>query len=69
MARLKSRIVTSDPSHERLDEELLPLHEGQAPSYRDTTAYARWLRARSARFRRELGTELDPRSVLLLAVK
>jgi hypothetical protein len=44
----------------------MPLHEGPRPDYKaDPEGYRRWLQIRSARRRREIGTDRDPRHLVM----
>ena len=61
MAKLKRpapvpRSVVSDETSD---------YEGPRPDPSDVEAYARWDRARFARWERDLGTERDPRWLLM----
>src|SRR5688572_29872541 len=61
--KTRSRTSAPGPVQSALD---LPMHEGPRPDPGDTDAYTRWLAIRSERLRREVGTERDPRWLLLM---
>jgi hypothetical protein len=70
MAKLKTRNRKTRPAGPAPSSEPLPLHEGPRPDHKaDPDAYKRWLQIRSARHRREVGTDKDPRHALRAYVK